>query len=57
MADLSLADKRIVPMQFGNDIAQLPLDIREMFERLMILNDGEEILPTIIKVSTLSGRA
>ena len=57
MADLSLADKPIVPTQFGNDIAQLPLDIREMFERLMILNDGEEILPTIIKVSTLSGRA
>ena|ERR1700722_6796839 len=57
MADLSLADKPIVPTQFGNDIAQLPLDIREIFERLMILNDGEEILPTIIKVSTLSGRA
>jgi hypothetical protein len=57
MADLSLADKPIVSTQFGNDITQLPLDIREMCERLMILINGVGILPTIIKVSTLSGRA
>jgi len=57
MADLYLAHKPIVPAPFGNDIAQLPLDIRDMFERLLILNSGEEILPAIIRVSTLGGRA
>ena len=57
MADLSLADKPILTTAFGNDIIQkLPLDVREMWERLMMLNNGEDIKPTIIKVGTLSGR-
>jgi len=56
MADLSLADKRIKVTELG-DITQLPLDVREVYERLIIIDDGEGIMPTIIEVSTLSGRA
>jgi hypothetical protein len=54
MADLCLAEKPILMTQFTN-VTQLPQDIREMYRKLKALSDGEEILPTVIKVSTLAG--
>jgi len=57
MSDLTLADKPIAPREFGDDITQLPLDVREMCERLVILNDASvEIMPIIIAVSIQSGQ-
>ena len=54
VADLAFADKRIQAMDIGN--TTLPEDVREMYKRLNALSVGEAILPTLIKVSTLSGR-
>jgi hypothetical protein len=54
VADLAFADKRIQAMDIGN--STLPEDVREMYMRLNALSIGEGILPTLIKVSTLSGR-
>jgi hypothetical protein len=53
VADLAFADKRIQAMDIGN--TTLPEDVREMYKRLNALSVGEGILPTLIKVSTLSG--
>jgi hypothetical protein len=54
MADLSLADKPIRSTEFGTDGTQLPLDVRELYKKLKALSNGKEILPTIIKMSTLT---
>ena len=51
MADLRLANKPIVDVMFGNNLSQLPLDIRETYKQLKILSDGEGVLPAAIKVS------
>ena len=56
MADLAFADKRIQATKIGSNPTQLPVDVREMYKRLNALSVGEAILPTLIKVSTLSGR-
>ena len=53
MADLSLADKPIVPTAIGS--TTLPVDVREMYKRLQVLSIGMAIMPIAIKVSTLSG--
>ena len=54
MADLSLADKPIRSAEFGTDGTKLPLDVRELYKKLKALSNGKEILPTIIKVNTLT---
>jgi hypothetical protein len=54
MADLCLAEKQILLTSFTT-ITQLPLDVRELYKKLKPLSHGEEILPTVIKVSTLAG--
>jgi hypothetical protein len=55
MADLSLTSKPIQLRTFGKDGTQLPLDVRELCEKLKALTHGKETLPTVIKVSTLAG--
>jgi len=55
MADLSLADKPIQSTVIGKDSIQLPLDVRELYQKLKALSHEKEILPTVIKVSTLAG--
>ena len=53
-ADLSLAEKPIRLTDF-EITTQLPLDVSEMYEKLLALSSGNEILPAVIKVSTLAG--
>jgi len=43
--------------EFGNDMTQLLLGVREMCQRLMMRNNDEKITPTMIKVIVLSGQA
>jgi hypothetical protein len=57
MGDLVFADKPIRTIDLDEYTTQLPLDVSEMYERLVELGNGEGILPTLIKVNTLSGRA
>jgi hypothetical protein len=54
MADLSLAEKPIRMTGFAKN-TQLPLDVSEMYRKLRALSSGKEILPAVIKVSTLAG--
>ena len=54
MADLAFADKRIQATKVGKTTT-LPVDVREMYERLNALSLGGGILPTLINVSTLCG--
>jgi hypothetical protein len=56
MADLSLADKPIQSTVIGKDSIQLPLDVRELYKTLKALSHCRGILPTVIKVSNLTGR-
>ena len=54
MADLASADKEIQETDISN--TTLPEEVREMYTRLNSLHYGVGILPTLIEVSTLSGR-
>jgi hypothetical protein len=54
MADLHLADKPIQLTGFGTGLTQLPLDVREWYKKLKALGNGGEILPTVIRVGTLT---
>jgi hypothetical protein len=54
MVDLSLTNKPIQSTEFGAEGTQLPLDVGELYEKLWTLSNCVEILPTVIKVSTLT---